>query len=79
MGPREAALAAGLLGVEDVVPIHYGTFPILTGTPEQLRTALDERGLSGVRSTRRNRAGPSADHVLGARRRLPTIRSNPSR
>ena len=48
MGPREAALAAGLLGVEDVVPIHYGTFPILTGTPDQLRTALDERGL-GVR------------------------------
>jgi L-ascorbate metabolism protein UlaG (beta-lactamase superfamily) len=48
MGPREAALAVGLLGVEDVVPIHYGTFPILTGTPEQLRTALDERGLGGV-------------------------------
>ena len=49
MGPREAALAVGLLGVEDVVPIHYGTFPILTGTPEQLRTALDERGLNDVR------------------------------
>ena len=49
MGPREAALAAGLLGVEDVVPIHYGTFPILTGTPAELRTALDERGLSSVR------------------------------
>ena len=49
MGPREAALAAGLLGVEDVVPIHYGTFPILTGTPEELRAALDERGLGDVR------------------------------
>jgi L-ascorbate metabolism protein UlaG (beta-lactamase superfamily) len=49
MGPREAALAAGLLGVEDVVPIHYGTFPILAGTPDQLRTALDERGLDRVR------------------------------
>src|SRR4029079_9365582 len=49
MGPREAALAVGLLGVEDVVPMHYGTFPILAGTPEQLRTALDERGLGGVR------------------------------
>jgi len=49
MGPREAALAVGLLGVEDVVPIHYGTFPILAGTPAELRTALDERGLSGVR------------------------------
>jgi L-ascorbate metabolism protein UlaG (beta-lactamase superfamily) len=49
MGPREAALAAGLLGVEDVVPIHYGTFPILAGTPAELRTALDERGLGNVR------------------------------
>ncbi len=48
MGPREAALAAGLLGVEDVVPIHYGTFPILTGTPEQLRAELDARGLGAV-------------------------------
>ena len=35
MGPREAALAVGLLGVEDVVPIHYGTFPILAGTPDR--------------------------------------------
>ncbi len=49
MGPREAALAVELLGVEDVMPIHYGTFPILAGTPAELRTALDERGLGGVR------------------------------
>ena len=49
MGPREAALAVELLGVKHVMPIHYGTFPILAGTPEQLRTALDERGLNGVR------------------------------
>src|SRR4029079_2699543 len=49
MVPRESALAVGLLGVEDVVPIHYGTFPILAGTPADLRTALDERGLNGVR------------------------------
>jgi L-ascorbate metabolism protein UlaG (beta-lactamase superfamily) len=37
MGPREAAYAIKLLGVKHVVPMHYGTFPILTGTPEQLR------------------------------------------
>jgi L-ascorbate metabolism protein UlaG (beta-lactamase superfamily) len=49
MGPREAAIAVGLLGVEDVVPIHYGTFPILTGTPDEWRAALDERGLGRVR------------------------------
>ena len=48
MGPREAALAVEFLGVDDVVPMHYGTFPILAGTPDQLRTELDARGLTGV-------------------------------
>ena len=48
MGPREAALAVELLGVRHVMPIHYGTFPILAGTPAQLRTELDARGLDGV-------------------------------
>jgi L-ascorbate metabolism protein UlaG (beta-lactamase superfamily) len=37
MGPREAAVAVELLGVIRVVPCHYGTFPLLTGTPEALR------------------------------------------
>lgn len=37
MGPREAALAIRLLGVRDVIPMHFGTFPILTGTPDGLR------------------------------------------
>ncbi len=37
MGPREAAYAAQLLNVPTIVPIHYGTFPILTGTPDALR------------------------------------------
>ena len=36
MGPGVAAKAGKMLGVRTVVPIHYGTFPILTGTPEQL-------------------------------------------
>jgi L-ascorbate metabolism protein UlaG (beta-lactamase superfamily) len=36
MGPEEAALAVELLGVKRVVPCHYGTFPVLTGTPEAL-------------------------------------------
>jgi L-ascorbate metabolism protein UlaG (beta-lactamase superfamily) len=48
MGPREAALAIELLGVKDVMPIHYGTFPILAGTPDQLRAELSSRGVSGV-------------------------------
>ena len=37
MGPREAAVALELLGVSRCVPCHYGTFPLLTGTPEALR------------------------------------------
>ena len=37
MGPREAAVALELLGVERCIPCHYGTFPVLTGTPQALR------------------------------------------
>ena len=45
MGPEEAARAARLIGVRRVVPIHYGTFPLLTGTPERLRAAGEPDGL----------------------------------
>jgi L-ascorbate metabolism protein UlaG (beta-lactamase superfamily) len=37
MGPKEAAVAAELLGVRRVVPMHYGTFPLLKGSPDELR------------------------------------------
>lgn len=37
MGPREAAVACRLLKVPTVIPMHYGTFPPLTGRPEQLQ------------------------------------------
>jgi L-ascorbate metabolism protein UlaG (beta-lactamase superfamily) len=40
MGPQEAAKAAELLAVRTVIPCHYGTFPILTGTPDALRPLL---------------------------------------
>lgn len=43
MGPDGAARAAGLLGVRQVVPMHYGTFPVLAGTPAALRAHLDPR------------------------------------
>lgn len=36
MGPREAALAVNLLQPQVVLPIHWGTFPVLTGTPDAL-------------------------------------------
>jgi L-ascorbate metabolism protein UlaG (beta-lactamase superfamily) len=40
MGPEAAARAAKLLGVTQVVPMHFGTFPLLTGTPARLRELL---------------------------------------
>lgn len=49
MGPAEAAQAARLLKVQSVVPMHYGTFPLLQGTPEELRGAVKKlRGSSKV-------------------------------
>ena len=48
MGPKEAALAVRMLGVNHVIPMHYATFPILTGTPAALREALQGLGLGHV-------------------------------
>ena len=49
MGPRSAAEGVRLLGVKTVVPMHFGTFPILTGTPDDLRReASDVDGLEVV-------------------------------
>ncbi len=40
MNPQEAALACRLLKPRWVIPMHYGTFPVLTGTPEELKELL---------------------------------------
>jgi len=40
MDPEAAALATRMLRVRTVVPMHYGTFPLLKGTPAQLSDAL---------------------------------------
>jgi L-ascorbate metabolism protein UlaG (beta-lactamase superfamily) len=42
MGPRSAAEAIRMLGVKTVIPMHFGTFPVLTGTPQQLREAAND-------------------------------------
>jgi L-ascorbate metabolism protein UlaG (beta-lactamase superfamily) len=39
MGPRGAAVALELLGARRCIPVHWGTFPALHGTPDQLREA----------------------------------------
>jgi len=46
MGPREAAYACKnfLPGIKTVIPMHYGTFPVLTGTPEDFQKELTEIG-----------------------------------
>ncbi len=36
MSPREAAYACKLLQPETVIPMHFGTFPVLTGRPSEL-------------------------------------------
>ena len=48
MGPLEAAKAAELLGVKQIIATHYGTFPVFTGTPDGLRAELAKRGLGDV-------------------------------
>jgi L-ascorbate metabolism protein UlaG (beta-lactamase superfamily) len=45
MGPKAAAKAAEFLGVKTVIPIHYGTFPQLTGTPAELEQHLKGSGV----------------------------------
>lgn len=45
MGPEQAAKACDLLEVKQVVPMHYGTFPALTGTPARLRALVEPRGV----------------------------------
>ena len=45
MGPEAAARASELLRVRRVIPMHYGTFPELTGTPARLRELVAPRGV----------------------------------
>ncbi|MDQ3778848.1 MAG: metal-dependent hydrolase [Actinomycetota bacterium] len=42
MGPREVALAVELLGVHRILASHYGTFPLLSGTPEECRKLVGD-------------------------------------
>jgi L-ascorbate metabolism protein UlaG (beta-lactamase superfamily) len=41
MGPKEAALAVRLLQPQVVLPLHFGTFPPLVGTPKDLAALVD--------------------------------------
>jgi len=40
MDPEAAARAAELVGARQIVPMHWGTFPLLTGTPAELKALV---------------------------------------
>ena len=73
MGPFQAAHACRLLGVAHVFPGHWGTFPLLTGTADQLQIELVEhrsRPRAGARDdARRHR------RVKGSATRSPNLAS----
>lgn len=48
MGPKGGALAAKFLGVKSVLPIHWGTFPVLTGNPMALEKELAGSGIEVI-------------------------------
>jgi L-ascorbate metabolism protein UlaG (beta-lactamase superfamily) len=45
MGPREAAYACKLLKPQVVIPMHFNTFPLLTGTPQELERRVKDLGI----------------------------------
>jgi L-ascorbate metabolism protein UlaG (beta-lactamase superfamily) len=45
LGPKAAAIAAKYLLLKTVLPIHFGTFPGLTGTPRELSTYLEDSSI----------------------------------
>ncbi|HVX67603.1 MAG TPA: metal-dependent hydrolase [Bryobacteraceae bacterium] len=45
MSPKEAAVACRLLEARQVIPMHFGTFPALTGSPAQLAVLVRDLGV----------------------------------
>ena len=67
MGPESAALACEVLGVRQVVPMHYGTFPVLTGTPARLRQLVEPRGVAVLELKPGETRHESRESGLGSR------------
>ncbi len=74
MGPDTAAIAATWLGVKQVVPMHWGTFPLLTGTPAQLKEHLAGSGIEVLELAARADT-PSRRRVAGRQSRTIARRS----
>ncbi len=48
MGPKEAGISAQALGVKTAIPIHWGTFPLLTGTPSEFKEECITRDVEAI-------------------------------
>jgi L-ascorbate metabolism protein UlaG (beta-lactamase superfamily) len=46
MGPKRAATAVGYVKPDRVVPMHFGTFPALTGTPQEFAGEMKRQGVT---------------------------------
>ena len=46
MDPHQAARACRYLGIRWVIPVHWGTFPALTGSPADLGRELQDLGIN---------------------------------
>jgi L-ascorbate metabolism protein UlaG (beta-lactamase superfamily) len=66
MSPREAAYACGLLRPKVVIPMHFATFPPLTGSPRRLQELLDGMGIEVLELTPGQTLG--SEVPVGARR-----------
>jgi len=51
MGPEHAAVAAEWIGAKKVIPIHWGTFPALVGTPQKMEKALEGKKIEVIEMT----------------------------
>lgn len=60
MSPREAAFAVGMLRPKVVVPMHFGTFPVLAGTPAEFRELLKGTGVTVLELKPGQSAGAAA-------------------
>ena len=48
MGAKEAAMATSLINSDSYIPMHYGTFPVLTGSPDEFKTLVESQSKSEV-------------------------------
>ena len=48
MGPKEAATACRFLRPKAVIPMHFGTFPVLTGTPNEFKRLTTDQGIEVI-------------------------------